>query len=60
MGMHTKIRTTKTTYDEEGLLVAKTTNADTPEQKITLTSYDVKFRTQRGQVNVIVRLSVPK
>ena len=35
---------TKTTYDEEGLLVAKTTDADTPEQKIELTSYDVRFR----------------
>jgi YD repeat-containing protein len=28
---------TKTTYDEEGLLVTKTTDADTAEQKITLT-----------------------
>jgi YD repeat-containing protein len=35
---------TKTTYDEEGLLVTKTTDADTADQKITLTSYDVKFR----------------
>ena len=41
---------TKTTYDEEGLLVTKTTDANTPNQKITLTSYDVKFRKPTKEV----------
>lgn len=35
---------TKTTYNEQGLLISKTTNADTADEKITLKSYATNFR----------------